>query len=107
MGEDLLICSKLFAHAQSIACVKEALYHYRKTNPNSFCNDKSKNLYKMKSLVEVTNQTIEYLKQFSPLYDEEFDIMRSRIKTILLFMLWVIKHLEKKYTVFSRNRTVD
>lgn len=86
MGEDLLICSKLFAHAKKVSDVAIPLYHYRKTNPNSFCNDAKKNQYKFESLVKVTENVIEYLKKWSPLYDEEFILMKAKIKQICLFM---------------------
>ena len=86
MGEDLLICSKLFAHAKKVVNVDVPLYHYRKTNPNSFCNDAKKNQYKFESLVKVTESVIEYLKKWSPLYDAEFILMKAKIKQICLFM---------------------
>lgn len=86
MGEDLLICSKLFANANKVVNVNKPLYHYRKTNPNSFCNDAKKNQYKFESLVKVTNSVIEYLSKWSPLYDNEFRLMKAKIKQISLFM---------------------
>ena len=86
MGEDLLICSKLFAHAKKVADVDVPLYHYRQTNPNSYCNDKSKNRKKIDSLIKVTDSVIEYLTQWSPIYDNEFIMMKAKIKSICLFM---------------------
>ncbi len=86
MGEDLLICSKLFAHAKKVADVNVPLYHYRQTNPNSYCNDKSKNQKKIDSLIKVTDSVIEYLTMWSPLYDDEFITMKATIKSICLFM---------------------
>ena len=86
MGEDLLICSKLFAHAQKVSDVDLPLYHYRKTNPNSFCNDSKKNQYKLNSLIKVTDSVINYLTKWSPLYDSEFIKMKAKIKYICLFM---------------------
>ena len=86
MGEDLLICSKLFAHAGKVVNVDKPLYHYRKTNPNSFCNDVKKNQYKFDSLVKVTESVIEYLSKWSPLYDDDFNLMKAKIKQICLFM---------------------
>lgn len=96
MGEDLLICSKLFAHAKKVVNVDKSLYHYRKTNPNSFCNDAKKNQYKFESLVKVTENVIEYLKKWSPLYDEEFILMKAKIKQICLFMVMGDKTLRKQ-----------
>ncbi len=86
MGEDLLICSKLFANATKIVNVAKPLYHYRNTNPNSYCKDSTKNQIKFKSLVSVTNNVIDYLSQWSPLYDNEFLIMKANIKKYCIFM---------------------
>jgi glycosyltransferase involved in cell wall biosynthesis len=102
MGEDLLICSKLFANARTIANVSKPLYHYRQTNPNSYCNDSTKNQKKIKNLVTVTNNVFEYLSRWSPLYDNELVIMKAKIKAICIFM--GNKELRKQaYQIFSES----
>lgn len=87
MGEDLLICSKLFAKAEKVSDVDKPLYHYRKTNPNSFCNDSSRNRIKLDSLIRVTENVIDYLRNNSSIEDEYFRKMMARMKYICLFMV--------------------
>lgn len=87
MGEDLLICSKLFAKAEKVSDVNKPLYHYRKTNPNSFCNDSSRNKIKLDSLIRVTENVIDYLRNNSSIEDEYFRKMMARMKYICLFMV--------------------
>ena len=38
MHEDIYLMSQLILHAKSFAHIPEALYHYRKDNPDSFCS---------------------------------------------------------------------
>lgn len=86
MGEDLLICTKLFANAKRIGHIPIPLYHYRRNNPNSFCNDEAKASYKIESLTSVVENITEYLKRWTPVYDNEFYYLKARIKFICLFM---------------------
>lgn len=103
MGEDLLICTKLFSVARRTACTGTPLYHYRLTNENSMCNDYNNIEKKNAQLILVTNRISELLSPIGG-YKLEINLMKLGIKKIVIFTTKDKSSRRKFYSLFPESK---
>lgn len=90
-GEDYCVCVKLVYYAQKISCIKQAYYHYVRSNPNSIIAIKTeeRTLNQIDSTKMVESFLIE--KGVYDKYEKEFSIRKFLAKSSLVktnYPLW-------------------
>lgn len=103
MGEDLLICTKLFSVARKTAYTGTPLYHYRLTNENSMCNDYNNIEKKNVQLMLVANRISELLSPVG-VYELEINLMKLSIKKIIIFTTKDKSIRHKFYSLFPESK---
>jgi len=92
-GEDYFVCVKLVFYAQKISCIKQAYYHYVRSNPNSIIaiQTEERTLNQIDSTKLVQSFLIE--KGVYAKYEKEFSIRKFLAKNSLVktnYPLWKI-----------------